>query len=133
MGARGPAPGTGGRPTRPGKRPQKARTLRAAPSMPVGKWSEATRAWWATWASSEQAERFTATAWLRLGMLMPLVELYYEQPSRNLLAEIRLNESKLGGTPEDLARLGWKLDAPKHPANPDNVEILYPDVDVEVE
>jgi hypothetical protein len=63
-------------------------------------------------------------------MLLPLVEQYYEAPSRLLLYEIARHESKLGATPEDMIRLGWKLDGAKVPAHLDDVESLYPEVEL---
>lgn len=78
----------------------------------------ATVTWYGTWATSAQASRFTATDWQRLHMLAPLVEQYFLEPSAKLFSEIRLNEAKLGGTPEDRARLRWKIDEEK-PAGDD--------------
>ncbi|MGH9169100.1 MAG: hypothetical protein ACRD02_14855 [Acidimicrobiia bacterium] len=76
----------------------------------------ATKAWWETWTGSPQAARFTATSWQRLLMLVPLVDMYFREPSKELMAEIRQNESKLGATPEDLQRLRWKMEpAPPKP------------------
>lgn len=131
MGSRGPTPGTGGRP--PGGRRKAVGPVSRppAPRIPAGKWSEATKGWWKTWASSEQARRFTPTAWQRLAMLMPLVQQYYEAPSRLLLYEISRHESKLGATPEDIVRLGWKLDGPATPMPKVDLEALYPDVELE--
>jgi hypothetical protein len=100
--------------------------------MPTGQWSDGTKAWWTTWATSEQAANFTPTAWLRLSMLMALVEEFYQVPNRHLMAEIRMNESKLGSTPEDLARLGWKIGARKdHGPTDEELEAMYPDEEVE--
>lgn len=85
----------------------------AAPPLPDAEaYSERTRQWYETWVASPQAAAFTVTDWQRLAMLAPLVEAYFAAPSRNLFAEIRLNESKLGATPEDRLRLSWRLDAP---------------------
>jgi hypothetical protein len=84
----------------------------SAPPMPAGAWLPQTREWWGVWVGSEQAAHFTATSWQRLTMLVPLVDLYWREPSRNTLAEIRMNESKLGATPEDLQRLRWKIEKP---------------------
>lgn len=97
--------------------------------MPAGSWSAATRSWWETWARAEQAARFSPTAWQRIAMLVPLVEEYYTKPSRLLLYEIARHESKLGATPEDMIRLGWKLEGPK-PPEADDVDALYPQVEV---
>jgi hypothetical protein len=83
--------------------------------MPAGDWGAETCGWWDVWANSEQAGHFTATSWQRLRMLLPLVDAYWREPSRHLLAEIRQNESKLGATPEDLMRLRWKIETPPTP------------------
>jgi len=71
--------------------------------------SKATRAWYRTWARSPQALRFAATDWQRLHMLAGLVERYFADPSKELMSEIRLNEAKLGATPEDRMRLRWRI------------------------
>ncbi len=75
------------------------------------KWSAATRRWYEVWRRSPQATLFTATDWQRLHMLAELIEAYYYEPSKELLAEIRLNEAKLGATPEDRQRLRWEIAA----------------------
>jgi len=67
-----------------------------------------TRRWYDVWARSPQATRFTATAWERLRMLGRLVD-RFRRGDHELIGEIRLNEAKLGGTPEDLQRLHWKV------------------------
>jgi hypothetical protein len=67
-----------------------------------------TRRWWDTWAGSPQAEQFLATDWQRLIFLIPVVEAYFKGDLGSL-TEIRLNEAKLGGTPEDRLRLRWRM------------------------
>jgi hypothetical protein len=91
--------------------PATARELPAANT-----YSERTRRWWATWASSPQASKFHETDWQRLEMLAPLVDLYFGNPDRQLMAEIRQNEAKLGATPEDRERLRWKIEEPQVPS-----------------
>ena len=66
-----------------------------------------TRAWWADWKAAPQADLFTVTTWRRLLMLAPLVDQFHRTGSKDLMAEIRLNEAKLGATPEDMQRLHW--------------------------
>lgn len=61
--------------------------------------------WWETWANSEQAEYFSATDWMRLQQTALLVEKYYQGQSHFVMAEIRQNESLLGGTITDRMRL----------------------------
>jgi hypothetical protein len=46
-------------------------------------------------------------------MLAPLVEQYHEEPKTALLAEIRLNEERLGATVADRQRLRMRLEGPK--------------------
>ncbi|GAA3473897.1 phage terminase small subunit [Nonomuraea roseola] len=77
------------------------------------RYSAATRAWWDTWANSPQAAVFAPTDWMRLSMLAPLVEQYHEEPKTALLAEIRLNEERLGATVADRQRLRMKIEGPK--------------------
>ncbi|GAA0955740.1 hypothetical protein [Nonomuraea longicatena] len=77
------------------------------------KYSAATREWWDTWRSAPQSAAFTSTDWMRLAMLAPLVEQYHEEPRTAILAEIRLNEERLGATIADRQRLRMKLSGPK--------------------
>lgn len=89
-----------------------AKRLGEAPTVypPLGDhYSFATIEWYETWAKAEQASQFTGTDWQRLRMLAPLVELYFTNPTKDLMAEIRQNESKLGATAEDRQRLRWKI------------------------
>jgi hypothetical protein len=81
-----------------------------APVLPrARKYLPATRAWYTTWSRSPQASQFTTTDWLRLHMLAELVDAYFREPSARVLAEIRLNEAKLGATAEDRLRLRWRM------------------------
>lgn len=50
-------------------------------------------------------------------MLAPLVEAYWAEPNVRVLGEIRLNESLLGATEADRARLRWDLKQDSKPAN----------------
>lgn len=71
--------------------------------------SARTRAWFKTWTGSPQAALFTATDWARLAMLAELVDAYFAEPTPARMAEIRLNESRFGATPEDRLRLRWRF------------------------
>lgn len=64
--------------------------------------------WWDTWVTSPQAGQFMATDWLRLKMLVPLIDAYFKSPSPSRMAEVRMNEQRLGATPEDRQRLRWR-------------------------
>lgn len=81
----------------------------SAPPMPKGNWSARTREWYDNWCSAPQAQRFLVTDWQRLHMLVPLVESYWQEPNVRVLGEIRLNESLLGATEADRARLRWDI------------------------
>lgn len=81
-----------------------------APPLPNrSKYLAGTRHWYDTWASSPQAAGFGVTDWQRLHMLAALVDAYWREPSKELMGEIRLNESKLGATVEDRFRVRWRL------------------------
>jgi hypothetical protein len=67
-------------------------------------WSDQTNAWFDTWRAAPQSRAFIGTDWLRLGLLAGIVERYWSEPSASLLAEIRLNEERLGGTIVDRQR-----------------------------
>lgn len=70
-----------------------------------GAYKAATLEWWDHWANSEQADYFAETDWLRLRMLVELVEQFYRKPGHFVMAEIRQNESLLGATIADRMRL----------------------------
>lgn len=119
MSGKGPPP----KPRRNRKRDEKpavrmdSKVKAGPPALPQpDKLLPATATWWETWRQSEQAQHFTPTDWQRLLFLVPLVDAYWREPSKDLLGEIRLNESKLGATPEDRLRLRWKIEPPAPPA-----------------
>ena len=85
------------------------------PPLP-GEHMPQTLAWYKTWATSPQASRFTPTDWQRLHMLASLVDLYSAAPAKELMGEIRLNESLLGATEADRLRLRWDVDPTPPPA-----------------
>ncbi|MCG6499451.1 hypothetical protein [Kitasatospora sp. A2-31] len=87
------------------------------PVLPGGHdYDSRTLEWYETWRSSPQASLFLATDWQRLHMLAQLVELYWTEPKKELLSEIRLNEAALGATAADRARLRWTVAEPDEPA-----------------
>ncbi|MFJ9574339.1 phage terminase small subunit [Streptomyces bacillaris] len=88
-----------------------------APDLPnPKKWLTATRDWWWAWADSPQSVAFQATDWGRLVALLPLVDGYNRLMSKaaddprklragkDVLSEIRQNESLLGATHLDRLR-----------------------------
>ncbi len=89
-----------------------------APKLPPRKGRRRqTRDWYAAWVTSPQASLLTSTDWKRLHLLADLVDAYHDPDTTltkkiDLLAEIRINEQKLGGTAEDRQRLRWKPPSP---------------------
>jgi hypothetical protein len=68
-------------------------------------WTPLALRWWDTWARSPQgAVAFVDTDWMRLEMLLLLVQLYSVEPSASKLAEIRASESLLGACVLDRIR-----------------------------
>lgn len=74
-------------------------------------YTDLTREWYDDWRNSPQVSQFTRNAWRRLLMLAPLVDQYHRHPTKEVMAELRQNEAKLGATPEDMQRLHWKVPA----------------------
>lgn len=84
------------------------------PPLPGGHdYDTRTLSWYETWRTSPQADAFLPTDWQRLHMVAQLVELYWEEPKKELLSEIRLNESALGGTAADRIRMRWTVAEPE--------------------
>lgn len=84
------------------------------PELPGGHdYDTRTLVWYETWRTSPQAATFLPTDWQRLHMLAQLVQQYWEEPRKDLLAEIRLNEAALGGTAADRVRLRWTVAEPE--------------------
>lgn len=67
-------------------------------------WPPMVRKWWQTWREAPQARDFEATDWMRLAILAPFVEAVLARPSAAALAEIRMNEERLGATVTDRMR-----------------------------
>lgn len=76
-------------------------------------WAPEVVRWWETWRRSPQASVFEATDWQRLAMLAPIVEAYWRDAEVKLLAEIRMNEERLGATVTDRMRARMKITDPE--------------------
>src|SRR5690606_11972482 len=73
-------------------------------------WSEEVRRWYETWRRWPQAQVFEVTDWSRLGLLAPMVELYFRRPSAAALGEIRMSEERLGATVVDRMRARMSIE-----------------------
>jgi hypothetical protein len=130
MAGRGPTPKQNA--VRRNKQPTEELTgkpVEAPPLFKRARYSTATQRWWDTWANSPQAEAFLPTDWERLQMLAPMVEAYW-QGDLKLLAEIRLNEERLGATVRDRQALRMKLDKIKDEAEADELPEGVVDMDL---
>lgn len=76
----------------------------------VADWHEQTRAWWKDVWHSPMAEEFLEADRHALVRLAVLVEAFWREPSKELAAEIRLQEARFGLTPVDRHRLQWKVE-----------------------
>ncbi len=78
-----------------------------------------TKRWYKKWCESPMASMFTDVEWERLHMLAPVVDGVWRafadgapDKAAKMMAELRLQEQKLGATPEDRMRLRWKIGEP---------------------
>jgi hypothetical protein len=76
-------------------------------------WDERTVEWYETWRVAPQAQVFEVTDWQRLHLLAYLVNDYFLAPDKGLLAEIRLNEERMGALWTDRQRARMRIIAPQ--------------------
>ena len=77
-----------------------------------------TRDWWKRWCGAPQASLFGETDWGRLQDLAWIMDEFYAEPTTARMAEIRLNEAKLGATIEDRLHLRIRFRDPKKDPKP---------------
>jgi hypothetical protein len=75
-------------------------------------WPPHVTAWFDRWRSSPMAAVFEDTDWSRLGLLAWCVDALAVAPSGALLAEIRMNEERLGATFTDRQRARMTIQEP---------------------
>ncbi len=86
------------------------------PSTVVVAFRAETREWYAAWASSPMATRFTQVDWNRLRwVIAPLFDRFIRAPGKELAGELRLQESLLGATVMDRQRLRVRVAEPDTP------------------
>ena len=73
------------------------------------KFHRLTRAWWRRVWESPMAGEYLPTDIDGLARLAILVDNYYLNPGKELLAEIRLQEARFGLSPVDRSRLQWEI------------------------
>lgn len=76
------------------------------PDLPnVLDWHPMTLRWWSMWGESPLSEKFTANDWSELIDTAVLHHRYWNAPSTQLAAELRLRAANFGATPVDRAKL----------------------------
>jgi hypothetical protein len=80
------------------------------PELPEGTWHEMTRSWWRDIWASPMAPEFEKSDTHGLYILAALVNEFWEHPTREAAAEIRLQRQAFGLTPLDRRRLQWQIE-----------------------
>ena len=91
---------------------------RRAPSLPERKtaegnpvlWHAMTRAWWRAVWRSPMAEEYLDADIHALYRLAVLVDMFWHEPTKELAAELRLEQQCFGLTPIDRRRLQWEVE-----------------------
>ena len=87
-----------------------------APRLPkIRKWHERTRAWWADVWHSPMADKILRADEHALLRLALLIDMFWTDPSKELAAEIRLEQQAFGLTPIDRRRLQWVVEEEEAP------------------
>lgn len=81
-----------------------------APALPGEDWHEMTLAWWADLWSSPMAPEYDDSDKHGLFILATLVNAFWNDPSKEIAAEIRLQRQCFGLTPIDRRRLQWEIE-----------------------
>lgn len=81
-----------------------------APDLPDGQWHEMTEAWWRDVWASPMAPEYDDSDRHGLFILAMLVNEFWERPTREAAAEIRLQRQAFGLTPIDRRRLQWEIE-----------------------
>jgi hypothetical protein len=85
-----------------------------APSLPARaegtEWHKLTRAWWKDVWASPMAGEFLQVDVHGLYLLAELVDAFWEEPSKEMAGEIRLQRQCFGLTPVDRRRLQWEIE-----------------------
>ena len=80
-----------------------------APRLPDRDWHPLTRAWWSDVWGSPMTGQFLEVDRHALLRLAVLVDLFWRDPTKDLAAEIRLEQQAFGLTPIDRRRLQWAV------------------------
>jgi hypothetical protein len=90
--------------------PEESPRQRAPSLPPERKWHSLTRRWWKDVWHSPMAAAYLRADEHALFRLAVLIDLFWTEPSKDLAAEIRLQQQAFGLTPLDRNRLAWSIE-----------------------
>lgn len=91
--------------------PPEAEPRTDAPALPLAReWHVMTQVWWRDVWASPMATEYTRADEHALFRLAVLIDMFWTEPSRDLAAEIRLQQQAFGLTPLDRNRLAWTIE-----------------------
>ncbi len=94
--------------------PAEENPRRRAPSLPRrdsgDEWHELTVKWWHDVWHSPMAEEYVRADTHALYRLAALVDLFWANPTKDIAAEIRIEQQAFGLTPLDRRRLEWSIE-----------------------
>ena len=110
----------------------------ALPGRGSREWNVRTVAWWRDVWHSPMAVEFVEADVHALFRLAVLVDMFWTEPTKELAAEIRLEQQAFGLTPIDRRRLPWSIEeqeerARRAPASQQQQTAREPEVSVEIE
>ena len=107
---------------------------RRRPSLPAGiDWHPMTVAWWRDVWRSPMAKEFLEADKHALFRLAILIDRFWLEPSKELGAEIRLEQQAFGLTPIDRRRLQWSVDNDREISDNRRVAVAPPSYKDEVD
>lgn len=82
-----------------------------APALPAERdWHSMTRKWWRDVWASPMATEYVRADEHALFRLAVLIDMFWTKPSKEIAAEIRLQQQAFGLTPSDRRRLEWSIE-----------------------
>ena len=107
---------------------------RRRPSLPAGiNWHPMTVAWWRDVWRSPMAREFLEADKHALFRMAILIDRFWLEPTKELGAEIRLEQQAFGLTPIDRRRLQWSMDNGRENTDTRKVAVSQPSHENEVD
>lgn len=94
----------------PGARVLSAEVVVPQPSLPDMDWHPLTQAWWRDIWRSPMAQEYDQSDIHGLLILAVLVDQFWQNPSKDMASEIRLQRQSFGLSPIDRRRLAWEIE-----------------------